>query len=285
LKVSVDGSTSSDADGSVASYEWDFGDGTPVVSGAAATVDHTYAIAGTYTVSLVVTDNEGAVSAKTTKDVTVVDVVFVARDAFERTVVGGLGAAEVGGNWTTLSTASDYSVSGGAAALRIPTAGRTRAAELKAVSVENVDVVAKVSVDKPVTGGGLYLSLTARGSNTDGHRGKIRIQSSGVVTASVQTMVAGVEKDLRSVNVAGLTFTQADSLLMRVQVTGINATTIRMRVWKQGTTEPGSWLLTQTDSTAGIQKAGGIAFSAYLSGTANNAPVVVRLDDLVAQTP
>jgi len=36
-------------------YAWTFGDGTPVVSGAATTRAHTYATAGTYTVSLTVT--------------------------------------------------------------------------------------------------------------------------------------------------------------------------------------------------------------------------------------
>jgi hypothetical protein len=101
----------------------------------------------------------------------------------------------------------------------------------------------------------------------------------------VQTVVAGVEKDLSVITVPGLVFAQTDSLLMRVQVTGSNPTTVRMKVWKQGTVEPTSWTVTATDSTAGIQTAGAVAFQAYLSGTATNAPVTVRLDDLVAQVP
>ena len=36
-------------------FAWNFGDGTPVVSGAASSVTHTYAAAGTFTVSLTVT--------------------------------------------------------------------------------------------------------------------------------------------------------------------------------------------------------------------------------------
>jgi PKD repeat protein len=54
----VDFSDSSfDSDGSIASYAWDFGDG-----GTAATSSprHTYAAAGTYTVTLTVTDDDGA---------------------------------------------------------------------------------------------------------------------------------------------------------------------------------------------------------------------------------
>lgn len=56
LMCNFDGSGSSDPDGNIVSYAWDFGDG---VSGSGVNPSHTYA-AGTYTVSLTVTDNQGA---------------------------------------------------------------------------------------------------------------------------------------------------------------------------------------------------------------------------------
>ena len=52
-----DGSASSDPDGTVARYDWDFGDGATLPNGG-PTPTHTYATAGTYVVSLTVTDNE-----------------------------------------------------------------------------------------------------------------------------------------------------------------------------------------------------------------------------------
>ncbi|OLT24192.1 hypothetical protein BJF82_13400 [Kytococcus sp. CUA-901] len=57
LTASFDATGSSDPDGEIVSYDWDFGDGE---SGTGATVDHTYAEAGTYTVSLTVTDDNDA---------------------------------------------------------------------------------------------------------------------------------------------------------------------------------------------------------------------------------
>jgi YVTN family beta-propeller protein len=52
------GSGSSDPDGSVARYDWDFGDGNTLPNGG-PNPSHTYAAAGNYTVKLTVTDNEG----------------------------------------------------------------------------------------------------------------------------------------------------------------------------------------------------------------------------------
>ena len=57
-ETTFDGSGSSDMDGTIASYNWTFGDGTP--NGATMIVAHTYAAPGTYLVTLTVTDNAGA---------------------------------------------------------------------------------------------------------------------------------------------------------------------------------------------------------------------------------
>ncbi len=53
-------STSSDPDGTIASYAWTFGDGG---TSTAQNPSYTYGAAGTYTVTLTVTDNQGATNA------------------------------------------------------------------------------------------------------------------------------------------------------------------------------------------------------------------------------
>ena len=65
--IHFDASGSYDPDGYIVSYFWDFGDGT---NANGVIVDHAYASGGTYTVTLKVTDNGGAVDfASSTKTV------------------------------------------------------------------------------------------------------------------------------------------------------------------------------------------------------------------------
>ena len=55
--VTFNGSASSDMDGTITNYYWDFGDGE---NGTEDMMTHTYATKGTYLVTLTVTDNSGA---------------------------------------------------------------------------------------------------------------------------------------------------------------------------------------------------------------------------------
>jgi PKD repeat protein len=60
LTVNFSSVGSSDPDGSIASYSWNFGDGSP--ASAAASPSHVYASAGNFNSVLTVTDNRGATS-------------------------------------------------------------------------------------------------------------------------------------------------------------------------------------------------------------------------------
>jgi len=67
LNVSFSGAGSSDPDGTIVSYSWNFGDGAAQTGGS--TAQHAYNTAGTYNATLTVTDNAGLTA---TRSVTIV---------------------------------------------------------------------------------------------------------------------------------------------------------------------------------------------------------------------
>jgi len=67
--VSLNASASFDFDGEITSYHWNFGDGT---NGIGMIVNHTYLDSGNYTITLTVTDNDGA-NGSTTKQIIIIN--------------------------------------------------------------------------------------------------------------------------------------------------------------------------------------------------------------------
>ncbi|MBM7798512.1 PKD repeat protein [Microlunatus panaciterrae] len=273
--VSVNGSGSSDPDGTIASYAWTFGDGA---TASGATANHTYAADGTYTVTLKVTDNGGAVNS-TSRSVTVGGTQgVVAQDGFGRIVTGGWGTADTGGPWALNGSSGYFAVNNGTGLINLTKAGIGPNAFL-GVSATALDTTVTLSMDKVGNGGGTYLSVTGRKVGTSEYLAKVGISSAGAVTLSVTRMVSGTETTLKSA-ATGLTYSAGQQLQVRLQVTGTSPTTIAAKVWRVGTTQPSGWLVSASDATSGLQSAGGVALRAYLSGSATNFPIVVRFDNL-----
>lgn len=59
LPVNFDGSQSSDEEGPISLYQWNFGDNTPVATSTEPDISHTYAKTGNFTVTLTVIDSAG----------------------------------------------------------------------------------------------------------------------------------------------------------------------------------------------------------------------------------
>ncbi len=68
LEVRFDASASSDPDGTIASYAWEFGDGQ---TGSGRSITHSYATVGSYTPVLTVTDDRGATHSRNGSPITV----------------------------------------------------------------------------------------------------------------------------------------------------------------------------------------------------------------------
>ncbi|GAA1426488.1 hypothetical protein GCM10009616_01170 [Microlunatus lacustris] len=283
LVLSVDAASSSDADGTVDSYSWSFGDGA---TGDGRTAQHTYGAAGTYDVQLTITDDDGA-TTRLTKAVTVSAAVqALAQDAFARTVSNGWGSADTGGAWTvTTGAASNYSVSGGAGRILMAAKGASRSIGLNAVSSGDTEVRTVISADKVPAGGSLFTTVRPRVRNGNSYFADVIQAANGTVSVRLGREIGTTETVLQTRAASGLTLAAGDRLNFRVQATGISPTTLRAKVWRVGTAEPTAWTGSIGDTTETLQGAGALAVDGYLSSAATNAPVVVSFAELWAGAP
>ncbi len=98
VAMQFDGRGSSDPDGRIVQWAWDFGDGTGIVYGPLVT--HAFTALGTYTVRLTVTD-DGGLSASDTASVSIVDNVPPIADAgYDQRVPSG-GLVSLDGGFST----------------------------------------------------------------------------------------------------------------------------------------------------------------------------------------
>lgn len=277
--VQVDGSNSTDVDGSIVSYSWSFGDGGTATG---ATAEHSYTAGGTYTVTLVVTDNEGATDS-VTRQVTVdaPAVTVVAKDSFNRTG-SRWGTADIGGSWTD-SGASFFATDGSMGQVSVARAGSGPVATLEGVSTKDVTIVTDFSLAQRAAGGAYMHGVKARINGTSYYMLTARMETNGSVRLYISRVAAGVETQLKSVTVAGLTYSGGDRLRIRFDVHGDSPTQLEGKVWATSGTEPAAANVTATDSTASLQTAGAIGLRFYTSGSTTSLPTQVSVDDFQAQ--
>ena len=279
LTINVDASSSTDSDGSIASYDWDFGDGT---TDTGVTAEHAYASAGSYLVRLTVTDDDGATDQATAAVTVPTGGAPLALDEFSRTLGSGLGTADVGGSWNT-SGASGFAVADGDGVYKLTSAGISRTAYLGGVATTTSDLRMSFTTDKSVTGGGIYATVLGRRiSATDDYRLNLRLLNTNKVTASLGALKgSSTATSLSSTVTLPGNYAPGTDVHVRFQVTGTNDTTVRAKVWLGSDPEPETWTLTAVDSYAGLQAPGSPGLIGYLSGSATNAPVNLLVHRLV----
>jgi hypothetical protein len=224
---------------------------------------------------LTVTDDKGA-TGSVTQSVTVTEppaAGVLAEDAFGRELATGWGTADAGGAWTLSGSASRFSVSGGAGRMTVPTAGGGLAAYLTDVASDRTDVSVQFSVDPPVNAGAAFVSLTGRRVGTSDYRTKVRVGADGALLVYLTRAVPG-ETTLASTGLPGVTYAAGDVMRVRMEVTGTAPTTLRAKVWKDGTDEPDA-----------LQAPGGVGLVSYVSTSTTNVPIVLAFRGLQARQP
>lgn len=284
LTANVNGGTSSDSDGTIASYAWNFGDGGTATG---ATASHAYAASGTYNVTLTVTDDDG-VTHSTTNPVTVTapvdppdpaDPVPLATDDFDRAVTGGWGSSPLGGAWATTGGNAAFSVAGGQGVVTLaPT--QTREARL-AVSATNTVLDVTFAADVASVGGTTSITLHGRTVGTSVYSARLRLEPAGVV----RMYILRDETAIGNSFVLPTAYVAGQVLHARLSVTGTNPTTIAAKAWVEGQTEPATWQLQGTDATAALQAAGGVGIKTSVSSASTNPATKLSFERFAAVVP
>lgn len=199
----------------------------------------------------------------------------VACDTFQRTVTSGWGTSDAGGPWS--GSGSAYAVSPGYAEM---SAGSTASLNtLSAASASDIDVTVKVTpppvtssyvdagVAVRVSASGSYYSLGAYASSTAGGNDNVALKVEPADTAinpNVATSIPG-----------------GTPIWLRLVAQGANPTTLRWKIWADGTTQPATWNGTAVDMTAALQSAGSIGVTGYSS----SGQAAITFNGLVATPP
>ncbi|TAK02841.1 MAG: PKD domain-containing protein [Candidatus Manganitrophaceae bacterium] len=211
LSVSFDASASSDPDGTIATYTWNFGDGT---TGSGVTTGHTYPNPGNFTATLTVTDN-GGLQNSTTRGIAVQppagggeSILF--EDNFNRTgITLGANWRLDGGSFSTDGAAAVSGTSANWAAMTLPLGSADYA-------VESILLV---------PAGSLYSGIAARGKSSSVNTDNYNLQISTNGTVNLYRRNAGVWTLLKSAAAPG-GIVAGTSYKLKLKVSGANPTNL-----------------------------------------------------------
>ena len=179
-----------------------------------------------------------------------------ASDSFQRSVASGWGNAETGGWWTVVGSPWNWSVSPGAGNVSVGAGGQERA-YLSTFTVRDVDVLEQVTL--PRCAGSTNCTSYVLGRYSPAYNPTYYRVGVGQGAGRPDIFIRAQRSD--ETNLAGeidtgLPASEGADVMLRVEFTGANPTTIRARAWLAGTAEPSTWRLSVTDNNSVEQGAG-----------------------------
>jgi len=243
LSVIADGGSSAAGTYPIATYTFNFGDGSPVVGPqTGATTSHLYVSPGPYSAMLTVTDSQGN-SSTATASVTVSSGVL-GQDTFTRANQNGWGTASSGTPWAPASSSLSIAANEG-----VVNSTASSIYELLGTStVSDANGLVRFSVGAASDTAGIIL----RGQ-TNGNMYLARYDGAGHLQFEYR-----VGTTWTHVSTLAFTPTLGSFYWLRFQLQGSN---VNMKVWAYGTTEPAAW--TWSGTSSGITGPGQIGLYAY----------------------
>ena len=197
-------------------------------------------------------------------------------DSFERSVNGGWGKANTGGEWKTTWNAAAFSVDGTSG--RIAMAGPRSSASIISDQIKSTstDAVVDFSLDAVPSGNGAFISYAARTTKAGQYQATVRIGSAGNPVVTVSRVVKGRETALGTY-VLPQPYTAGQPLHLRMVVDGAESTNIQAKFWA-GDAEPAEWGVEVVDNDKTLNEAGTVGLTTYMSGSAGPETVTLSVD-------
>jgi cell wall-associated NlpC family hydrolase len=196
-------------------------------------------------------------------------------DSFDRTISNGWGTSPGGGNWSNANGVdANYSVAGGYGLINITADNASRHTSL-IDNITDLDARLSWSLDVMPTGNASSLALSfAYTSSTSQYRARLSVLTTGVVQLTLELQTSSGTTTLGSAVQVGSGYVIGDVWHIRAQRSG---TTIRCRAWKDGTSEPSTWVHEVADATLG---AGRIGVRGIASTGSTAIPFTLRVHDI-----
>ena len=196
----------------------------------------------------------------------------VLHDTFSREVGDGWGTPDVGNPWVLRSgqASNGWVDAAGAHIVAAPSAFTYWSA---GPSVRDSDLRVALSFDVLPSAGAPVLAYASSRRLASGWRYEcvVELDSSGLMRIAL-LKAAPTETFLVSYTTALSGYVAGQVLWLRFQTVGVSPTTLRARVWLDGTTEPATWLVSTSDSSVPeLQVAGDTFLGVYSSGVVQPA--------------
>lgn len=199
-------------------------------------------------------------------------------DVFPRTATGTWGNSSSGKAWTRVGgNASDYSKGGGYGRHHLNSVNVSRRNVIG--NTEDTDMKVTIEADQVATGGFISGGLIARFFDPLNYYSfRVRFNLNGTVSGDIQKVLAGTTTTIGANTTTGESYSANDKFNVRAQVVS-NA--LRMKIWRDGDVEPGSWLIDIIDDD--ISGAARVGTRSILSPTnANTLPVTLSYSNFYA---
>ena len=200
----------------------------------------------------------------------------LASDTFNREVSPGLGDATSGGTYVTLGTGTVFVTAGRATvSLDDQAAG---AAVLSGTSTATVDELATVALMSGAPSAQIGLVARALAGKDSYYAGTVGF-SGGVVSAAIDSVVNGVWQTIAGpVPLDGVD--PGQPIRLRMDSTGFDPTSVRLRAWNENQSEPGQWSVSVFGWVGVLQHPGSIGLAWAIT---DDRHAVVAVDDFSAQ--